>query len=159
MTQGMTPRGRFALAVDRASADEIARHLRECSDSFAPPLAGRVDIAAYAEKIASKAVRFEAWDAALGLVGLVAVYDNAGLDVFVTNVSVAPSCRGAGLAQRLLQSCFDRMDLPRARRYRLEVNQRSEAAVRLYARMGFVPASKTGELICMERPATGGDKK
>lgn len=155
----MTQQGRFELTVNRAPADEIARHLRECSDSFAPPLAGRVDIAAYAEKIASKAVRFEAWDAQLGLVGLVAVYDNPGLDVFVTNVSVAPLCRGTGLAQRLLQGCFDRMDIPRARRYRLEVNQRSEAAVRLYTRMGFVPASKTGELISMERPATGGDKK
>lgn len=153
----MTQQERLALAVDRASADEIARHLRECSNSFAPPLAGRVDIAAYAEKIADKAVRFEAWDAASGLVGLVAVYDNAEPDVFVTNVSVAPSCRGAGLAQRLLQSCFDRMDAPRARRYRLEVNRRSEAAVRLYTRMGFVPVSQAGELISMERPATGGD--
>lgn len=155
----MTPQGRFELSVDRASADQIARHLRECSDSFAPPLAGRVDIAAYAEKIAGKAIRFEAWDTASGLVGLVAVYDNAGLDVFVTNVSVTPSCRGAGLAQRLLQNCFDRMDIPRARHYRLEVNQRSEAAVRLYTRMGFAPVSQAGELISMERPATGVDKE
>lgn len=147
------------LAIDRASADQIAQHLRECSDSFVPPLAERVDIAAYAEKIASRAIRFEAWDAAPGLVGLVAVYDNAGLDVFVTNVSVAPSRRGAGLAQCLLQSCFDRLDIPRARRYRLEVNQHSEAVVRLYTRMGFTPVSQAGDLISMERPATGKDKE
>ncbi|QRF58540.1 N-acetyltransferase [Variovorax paradoxus] len=150
---------RFELAVDRASADQIAGHLRECSESFTPPLAGRVDIAAYAEKIARRATRFEAWDAASGLVGLVAVYDNPQLEVFVTNVSVAPSCRGAGLARRLLQGCFDRMDIPHARRYRLEVDPRSEAAVRLYTRMGFVPVSQVGEMISMERPATGGDKE
>lgn len=155
----MTQEERFQFEVDRASAAEIARHLRECSDSFEPPLAERVDIAAYAEKIAGKAIRFEAWDAASGLVGLVAVYDNAGLEVFVTNVSVAPSCRGSGLAKHLLQSCFDRMDVPAARRYRLEVNQRSEAAVRLYTRMGFAPVSQAGELISMERPATGVDKE
>lgn len=157
--QEMTQQGRFEFAVDRASADEIARHLRECSDSFAPPLAGRVDIAAYALKIAGKAIRFEAWDRGLGLVGLVAVYDNAELEVFVTNVSVAPSCRGSGLARRLLQNCFDHMDIPHARRYRLEVNRLSEAALGLYTRMGFAPVSQVEELICMERPATGGDKK
>lgn len=155
----MTPQVRFELAVDRASADQIARHLAECSDSFAAPLASRVDIAAYAEKLAGKAIRFEAWDAAPELVGLVAVYDNAGLDVFVTNVSVAPSCRCAGLAQRLLQSCFDSMDISGARRYRLEVNKRSEAAVRVYTRMGFVPVSQAGELISMERSPKGVDKE
>lgn len=155
----MTQEERFQFEVDRASAAEIARHLRECSDSFEPPLAERVDIAAYAEKIADKAVRFEAWDAALGLVALIAVYDNAGFEVFVTNVSVAPSCRGSGLAKRLLQSCFDRMDVPVARRYRLDVNAHSEAAIRLYNCMGFAPVSQAGELISMKRPATGGDKE
>lgn len=155
----MTPQVRFELTVDRASADQITRHLEECSDSFSPPLGGRVDIAAYAEKIASKAIRFEAWGATPRLVGLVAVYDNAELDVFVTNVSVAPSCRCAGLAQRLLQSCIDGMDISGARRYRLEVNKRSEAAVRLYTRMGFVPVSQAGELISMERSPKGVDKE
>jgi ribosomal protein S18 acetylase RimI-like enzyme len=155
----MTQQERLEFTVDRASTAEIARHLWECSDSFEPPLAGRVDIAAYAEKIADKAIRFEAWDAVVGLVALVAVYDNAGFEVFVTNVSVAPSSRGTGLAQRLLQSCFDRMDISGARRYRLEVNPRSETAIRLYNRMGFVPVSQAGELISMERLATGGGKE
>ncbi|WP_198083287.1 N-acetyltransferase [Variovorax sp. E3] len=148
--------GQFELAVNRASPAEIAGHLLECSDSFEPPLAARVDIGAYSAKIADKAVRFEAWSPDGRLVGLVAVYENTGPDLFVTNVSVAPTCRGAGLAQRLFQLCFARLDAQRLKRFRLEVNGNSEAAVRLYARMGFEPESRTGDQIHMQRPAVSG---
>ncbi|MBN8757431.1 MULTISPECIES: GNAT family N-acetyltransferase [Variovorax] len=148
--------GQFELSVNRASAAEIVRHLLECSDSFKPPLAARVDIEAYSAKIAENAVRFEAWGLDGRLVGLVAVYENAGPDLFVTNVSVAPVCRGAGLAQRLFQLCFARLDARGLKRFRLEVNGNSEAAVRLYARMGFESESRTGDLIHMQRPAVSG---
>ena len=74
---------------NRASAAEIDAHLRACDDSFAPALSRRVDIDAYASKIAARAERFEAW-ANDRLVGLLAAYcnDPERRVAFVTSVSV-----------------------------------------------------------------------
>ena len=135
--------------VNRASPAEIAAHLLECSAAFVPPLAGRVDIAAYAAKIAERAACFEAWHGA-GLVGLVAAYD-AGSEAFITNVSVAPGFRGQGIAKMLLQACLQRMAGASRRRILLEVNRDNAAAIRLYESMGFRIASRAAEQVYMER--------
>jgi ribosomal protein S18 acetylase RimI-like enzyme len=137
------------LDVNRASPEEIARHLIECSAAFVPPLAERVDIASYAAKIAEHAVRFEAWDGR-GLAGLVAVYENAGSEAFITNVSVAPRLRGQGVARMLLRACLQQMTATARRCIRLEVNRGNAAAIRLYESMGFQVESRSGEQVYME---------
>jgi len=60
---------------NKASEVEIAEHLSRCEADFVPPLSGRLEINDYAKKIASKAMRFEAWSDGR-LVGLVAGYCN-----------------------------------------------------------------------------------
>ena len=63
------------ICINQADPEQIAEHLRACDASFTPPLSGRLEISGYAQKIADKANRFEAW-AEGELVGLVAAYCN-----------------------------------------------------------------------------------
>ena len=51
-----------AFEMNTASEAQIVDHLARCDADFVPPLASRVDIAAYAQKIVDRATRFEAWD-------------------------------------------------------------------------------------------------
>ena len=136
------------FAADTASAGQIAAHLRLCDSRFAVALSSRVDIEAYAQKIASHAIRFEAWSGD-ALVSLVAAYaERARPALFVTNVSTLGAFAGRGLATRLLRSCIDhaRRD---ARDLRLEVASADESAIRLYRACGFADAAVRGAVLDM----------
>ena len=50
-----------AFEMNTASEVQIVDHLARCDADFIPPLANRVDLAAYAQKIVDRATRFEAW--------------------------------------------------------------------------------------------------
>ena len=91
--------------LNMASAAQIAEHLLRCDADFVPPLSGRVEIRDYAQKIASKATRFEAWSGGT-LVGLVAAYcnDRDKRIAFITSVSVLREWTGKGIAARLMKS-------------------------------------------------------
>ena len=128
----------ISYAVNRAGIAAIAAHLARCDAHFIPPLSGRVDIDAYAAKIASHAERFEAW-VGRALVGMVAAYCNdpsrrAG---FITSVSVAPERSGEGIATRLLEDCIRHARRARFTLIRLSVNRGNAVAIRLYERCGF----------------------
>lgn len=75
--------------LNKASESEIAGHLKQCDADFVPPLSSRVEIKDYAQKIANKATRFEAWSDGT-MVGLVAAYynDHENRLVYITSVSV-----------------------------------------------------------------------
>ena len=75
--------------LNKASELEIAKHLLHCDADFIPPLSNRIDINKYAQKIASRATRFEAWSDST-LVGLVAAYcnDQENHIAYITSVSV-----------------------------------------------------------------------
>lgn len=123
---------------NRATAAEIAAHLRACDGAFVPRLSARVDLDRYAHKIAGAAERFEAW-ADGELVGLVAVYCNRpeGGTAFVTSVSVAPDRQGRGIASRLLACGLAGAAALGFRRVTLEVDRANTAAIGLYAKLGF----------------------
>lgn len=128
-------------AHNRASAGEIAAHLRRCDAGFRPPLSGRVDIDGYAAKLAAKSERFEAWSG-VELVGLLAVYGNdPGGDAFITSVSVVPDRSGRGIGGELLRRCIAYCAGRHARRIALEVSPLQGAAIRLYERHGFTAAA------------------
>ena len=104
--------GRVRFTVNRSGARDIELHLRVCDRDFVPPLSSRVDIVAYAAKIAERARRFEAWQEG-SLIGLVAVYvgDPPAASGFVTDVSVVPGFRSRGMASALfsqaMRSCAE----------------------------------------------------
>ena len=125
--------------LNKASAPEIAEHLRACDDEFVPPLSGRVEINDYAIKIANSATRFEAW-ADGELIGLVAAYCNNEEDrvAYITSVSVRTKWTGSGIAARLLEQCILYLKSVRFDHIELEVNGANARAIRLYAKMGFV---------------------
>ncbi len=126
------------FTTDRASAADIERHLATCDHSFHPDLSSRVDVAEYSRKIATLAIRFEAWSDN-ALVGLVAAYctDPVGSTAFLTNVSVTPDFTGLGIARRLMSACRDHASKAGFARLELEVDARAHPALSLYTALGF----------------------
>jgi len=125
--------------VDSAEAGTLLAHLRAADGSFQPPLSSRVDLAAYADKLASHARRVEAWHDDT-LAGLIAMYANgATQEGFITNVSVLPEHQGQGIAGKLLTRVLALATDLRLCRLRLEVHADNTAALALYRRHGFSP--------------------
>jgi ribosomal protein S18 acetylase RimI-like enzyme len=124
------------LTVDRSSDTDVAVHLTACDDQFVPPLSQRTDIASYAQKLAERATRFEAWDGS-SLVGLVAAYVNPAASTFVTSVSVTSEWRGRGVAADLLRACEDHARRAECTEITLEVAASNAAAVSLYNKLGY----------------------
>jgi ribosomal protein S18 acetylase RimI-like enzyme len=115
----------------------LAAHLRTCDHTFVPPLSQRVDIDAYAQRLADRAERFEVWQGQR-LIGVVAAYLPPGeAEAFVSNVSIDPAARGRGLARRLLTDTIAEAHRLGLRRLRLEVNPDNTAAANLYSTLGF----------------------
>jgi len=139
------------FCINRASATQIATHLRTCDVSFVPPLSGRVAIDDYAYKIANRAMRFEAW-ANGDLVGLVATYcnDSEGHVAFITNVSVLPEWHGKGVASQLVERCIGQASEHSFACIELEVAQWNVAAIRLYEKHGFSTVRINGESAIMQ---------
>lgn len=131
---------------NQSDADAIARHLEACSNSFVPPLHGRVAIPAYADKLARRAERFEAWQGDR-LVGLVAIYCPDGGEAFVSNVSVLPEAARQGIGRRLVADA-----IVYARRcavaMTLQVDCRAPALA-LYRSAGFVPMGEDGDTLTL----------
>lgn len=145
--------------VDRASVAEIAGHLAICDAHFIPPLRQRVDIATYAEKIASSAKRFEAWSDGC-LVGLVAMYCNDFVQrcAYITSVSLLPAWFGRGVASCLLKQSIVCARESGVLRVSLAVAASNEAAITLYTRQGFVPDQGGGEVLTMNLNLQTGER-
>lgn len=136
--------------LNNASEAEIIEHLSSCDADFAPPLSGRVEIGDYAQKIASKAMRFEAWSSGT-LVGLVAAYCNdqeKGI-AYVTSVSVLRERTGEGLAAHLMKLCIEHVKALGMRQISLEVASDNFAAIRLYEKNCFIAGSANASFVTM----------
>lgn len=135
---------------NQATAAQIAGHLASCDRDFVPRLSSRVDLHAYAAKIASKATRFEAWYGDT-LAGLVAAYmdDGEKRSAFITSVSVLREWCGKGVAAELLGRCLVRARAAGMRQVSLEASSENAAAVARYAKCGFVVRSTRGTLLSM----------
>lgn len=131
-----------------STAADIAKHLKSCDPAFYNALAGRIDINAYAEKLAAKSFRHEIWldDQ---LVGLIAVYYNNAEDVFsfITDVSVSADRIGHGIATKLLQKSIERTALTKNRQLKLEVGKSNYAAINLYRKFGFIEAPDNDDFV------------
>lgn len=137
-------------AVNRASVSRIIGHLETCGPFFVPPLCTRVRIADYAEKIARRAVRFEAW-ADETLVGLVAGYcnDPRRQCAHITNISVRPGWLRQGIGRRLVEQFVAHAKQENLQRVSLEVGRHNAAAIELYSDCGFAGAVPAAASITM----------
>lgn len=122
---------------DWATAEDIADHLRICSDQFAPTLESRVNIGEYSEKIRKFADTFEAWFEKK-LVGLVAAYhDTKSNQAFVTSVSTVPKYAGNGIGYILMAEMIEFYRSSSVSLIELEVNSLANQAISLYRKSGF----------------------
>lgn len=144
---------------DLSDAGQVETHLRRCDEDFDPPLSTRVNLSDYAEKLSTRASRFEAW-LDNDLAGLVAAYCNAeeGTAVFVTNVSVLPALRGRGIAERLLTSAIHTIGQGEQGTLLLEASRGAGAALALYDKLGFRVTGEQGDIIRLARTLNGGMK-
>lgn len=126
------------IRIKKATAVEIAGHLRRCNANFEPPLASRVDIDQYSCKLADKAVTFESYEDGT-LIGLVAAYinDESHNEAFITNVSVISGYEGTGLAKELMLLCIHYAEERHYGRIALEVAEKNKRAIRFYQKLGF----------------------
>jgi len=143
---------------NKTSGAEIAEHLRCCDDDFVPTLSARVAIPEYAQKIASKATRFEAWSNDK-LVGLVAAYCNDYLTntAYITSVSVLKAWTGNGIATNLIGRCVAYAKAAGMHYVGLEVATYNIPAIKLYEKNGFVAASLGMPFIPMKLNLNNGE--
>lgn len=125
-------------ATNKASAEEIAKHLKANADAFVPNLNNTVDIENYSNKIKSNATTFEA-RAGEKLIGLIACYfnDPNAKNAFITNVSVDKEHHAKGIAAKLMESCILYAEEKGFGSILLEVNIENKNAKRLYEKFGF----------------------
>ena len=137
---------------NKAFEAEIAGHLLRCDASFVPSLSSRVDINDYAQKIASKAMRFEAWSEGM-LVSLVAAYcnDHEKRIAYITSVSVLKCWTGRGIAACLMGQCIQRVKTLGFRQISLNVGSGNMPAIKLYEKCGFIAGRANGLFITMSR--------
>ncbi len=136
--------------LNKATVAQIVEHLRVCNADFVPPLSDRVDIAGYAEKIANKAVRFEAWSGDT-MVGLIAAYCNdkeRGI-AYITSVSLLKAWIGKGIATQLLSQCVEYAKASGMHQISLEVAENNTPAIKLYKKSGFIVDKVKGPFINM----------
>ena len=144
---------------NKASAVEIAVHLRTCDTDFVPPLSGRVEINDYAQKILSKASRFEAWSSGT-LVGLIAAYcnDQEKRIAYITSVSVLKEWTGKGIAACLMSRCINDMKALGIWQICLEVASENTPAIRLYQKNGFVASNDNVPFVTMNLNLKNGEE-
>lgn len=144
---------------NRATVEQITEHLVRCDADFVPPLSGRIEMAEYAEKIASNAVRFEAWlDGTL--IGLVAAYcnDRERRIAYITSVSVLREWAGKGIAARLMSQCAEYAKASGMRQISLEVASDNYPAIKLYEKSGFVAGKMNGMFVGMDLYLKSGEE-
>lgn len=144
---------------NKASEAEVAEHLLRCDADFVPPLSGRVEIKDYAEKIASKATRFEAWSGGIP-VGLVAVYcnDQENRIAYITSVSVLKDWTRKGIAAGLVGQCIEHAKVSGMRQISLAVAANNTPAIKLYEKSGFIVSKANGPFVGMNLYLKSGEE-
>ncbi len=145
--------------LNKASEAEIAEHLSRCDTDFVPPLSGRVEIDDYAKKIASTAMRFEAWSGGT-LLGLVAAHcnDQKKRIVYITSVSVLKKWMGKGIAECLMKQCVKHAKASGMDQINLEVASNNAPAVKLYEKIGFIEGKAKAPFVGMSLNLKSGEE-
>ena len=128
--------------------EQIKNHLLVCDVFFVPRLSSKVDISVYAEKLATHAANFEAWNGD-ELIGLVSIYIN---DLhkrlaFISNVSIISTFAGKGIATALLKESILYARKLQFETIGLEVSVRNANALHLYLKLGFKEMERSDDIV------------
>ena len=144
----------MSYKTNTSTTDEVFAHLKKCNDQFVPSLDKKVNLEAYAKKIATYATRFEAWEDD-ELIGLVAAYfNNETKAVFITNVSIIKQYNGKGIASQLMKDCIDSAEEDHFREVNLRVAKQNMSAISLYSKFGFKQTGEEDDEIVMQLELT-----
>ncbi len=146
-------------SLNKASAEEIGQHLRKCDVDFVPFLSSRVEIGDYAKKIASKAMRCEAWSNGT-LIGMVATYcnDPEKSVAYVTSVSLIKEWMRKGIAAHMMSQCIKYVHAHGMRQIYLEVASDNVPAIRLYEKCGFTASNVNPPFVTMNLYLKNGEE-
>ncbi|MBA3704781.1 MAG: GNAT family N-acetyltransferase [Bacteroidetes bacterium] len=135
-----------------ATKEEIYLHLKECNNNFIPALDQKVSVKDYSEKIAEKAVTFEAWADNI-LVGLVAAYfnDSENRVGYITNVSITMNQSGKGIASELINRCMKYARQKNFKEIKLEVFKNNNKAIQLYKKLNFTSVEIKNDMVQMQQ--------
>ena len=137
--------------VQDATALDIERHLAGIQINQTDVLLNIADIPKYAEKLASKAMTYEAWSAHV-LIGLVAAYfDGETGKAFITNVSVSSEFTRNNLADTLMQNFIKDARTHKMQNINLACHINNTPARKLYEKHGFTIIKKIGDEIQMQK--------
>lgn len=127
------------LKVNTTSAEQIRSHLELVDLDFTPPLHSYVNISEYAEKLAEKSFRIEAFKNESLLVGLLAGYFNyKEQSFFISNFSVVKGMQGKGVAKLLMTKLEELINLENGiHQIDLEIFNENQRAYNFYMKHGF----------------------
>lgn len=123
--------------------------MKECNNTFTPPLSERVLLSEYAKKLYTKAFNIECWFDGNNIIGLISFYIN-NTQAYITNVSVSPDFQGRGIAKELMSRCINISKEKHLALIILEVNISNVGAITLYEKYGFHQMKINNNTIRME---------
>jgi ribosomal protein S18 acetylase RimI-like enzyme len=137
------------------SSEAVYSYLNENSHVFIPPLKPRVDVLAYAQKIAAHAQQFWLYQSERA-VGFAACYfnDPANITGFITSISVISDAQGTGAGTLLLNEVIRYAQEKRTAQIRLEVFEENEHAIVFYKRKGFQVVGNVDQKLIMNLEVT-----
>ena len=137
--------------MKQAGKQDVQDHLEKCNTAFIPQLDKKVNIGDYAQKIADRAITFEAWDKH-ELIGLIAAYfnDSSGKSGFITSVSTDAGYAGKGIASHLMAMCIEYAEKNDFDAISLEVAKTNTPAIRLYSKYKFAEAGEKADGLIMK---------
>jgi N-acetylglutamate synthase-like GNAT family acetyltransferase len=140
----------ISFKINSSTAEDIKKHLEECSIHFAPALDTYVNIEEYANKIYNKAVRFEAFNDSK-LIGLIAMYVDLNKKIgFITNVSVDIEYKGKGVGSALISEVKRHAAKHNIKTIELEVYNENIKAISFYNNHNFETSGLNGTTSFMQ---------
>ena len=133
--------------INQSSFDQINNHLQYMDEYFIPRLSSYIDIEAYALKLLSKAIKYEAW-CDQELVGLIAGYLNVDV-FFISNVSVYPIYQKQKTPYHLFSFAIDKLKLSGVKSIQLEVFSNNLKAIKFYKKNGFTKYEEKKQMLVM----------
>ena len=126
----------------------VSKHLKRCDELFLPKLSTTVSIDSYANKLSTKAERFEIWETK-NLIALLAYYTDIDT-IFISNISVERKYQGNQLGFELLDYLIKKYKSSIYKCITLEVFKENKKAFKFYSSNGFVFFNETEAKIILK---------
>lgn len=115
---------------------DILDHLLRTDSIFLNNLKKTVNLKEYSLKLATKSIKFEAWNDSKELIGIVCLYLNKN-NAYITNVSVEPRYYRLGIGKLLMKKAIVFSKSRFIKTIELEVDIDNKNAKDLYIKNGF----------------------